>query len=78
MAALGNDNGDDYVSDDRYRIVDSEGKIGYATRNNVVIIQPRFLAIPNMFLTNADLASVYPSRSCLYFGKRLNLSFSYS
>ena len=46
MAALGNDNGDDYVSDDRYRIVDSEGKIGYATRNNVVIIQPRFLAIP--------------------------------
>lgn len=36
------DNGDDYVSDGRYRIVDSEGKIGYATQNNVVIIQPRF------------------------------------
>ena len=36
------DNGDDYVSDGRYRIVDSEGKIGYATQNNVVIIPPRF------------------------------------
>lgn len=36
------DNGDDYVSDGRYRIVDSEGKIGYVTQNNVVIIPPRF------------------------------------
>lgn len=36
------DNGDDYVSDGRYRIVDKNGKIGYATANNVVIISPRF------------------------------------
>lgn len=36
------DNGDDYVSDGRYRIVDGDGKIGYATTNNVVIISPRF------------------------------------
>lgn len=36
------DNGDDYVSDGRYRIVDKYGKIGYATVNNTVIISPRF------------------------------------
>ena len=36
------DNGDDYVSDGRYRIVDSDGRIGYATANNAVIISPRF------------------------------------
>ena len=36
------DNGDDYVSDGRYRIVDCDGKIGYATANNAVIISPRF------------------------------------
>ena len=36
------DNGDDYVSDGRYRIVDKYGKIGYATVNNAVIISPRF------------------------------------
>lgn len=36
------DNGDDYVSDGRYRIVDKDGKIGYATENNAVIISPRF------------------------------------
>lgn len=36
------DNGDDYVSDGRYRIVDKYGKIGYATVNNIVIISPRF------------------------------------
>lgn len=36
------DNGDDYVSDGRYRIVDKHGKIGYATVNNTVIISPRF------------------------------------
>ena len=35
-------NGDEYVSDDRYRIVDKDGKIGYATVNNDVIILPRF------------------------------------
>lgn len=36
------DNGDDYVSEGRYRIVDKNGKIGYATVNNTVIIPPRF------------------------------------
>lgn len=36
------DNDDDYVSDGRYRIVDQNGKIGYATANNTVIISPRF------------------------------------
>lgn len=36
------DNGDDYVSDGRYRIVDKDGKIGYASENNAVIISPRF------------------------------------
>lgn len=36
------DNGDDYVSDGRYRIVDRYGKIGYASVNNAVIISPRF------------------------------------
>ncbi len=36
------DNGDDYVSDGRYRIVDKDGKVGYATVNNAVIISPRF------------------------------------
>lgn len=35
-------NGDEYVSDGRYRIIDKEGKIGYATVNNAVIISPRF------------------------------------
>ncbi len=36
------DNGDDYVSEGRYRIVDKDGRIGYATANNAVIIPPRF------------------------------------
>ena len=36
------DNGDDSVSDGRYRIVDSDGRIGYATADNAVIIPPRF------------------------------------
>lgn len=36
------DNGDDYVSDGHYRIVDGDGKIGYATANNAVVISPRF------------------------------------
>lgn len=36
------DNGDDYVSEGLYRIVDGDGRIGYATENNVVIIPPRF------------------------------------
>lgn len=36
------DNGDDYVSDGCYRIVDKDGKIGYASENNTVIISPRF------------------------------------
>lgn len=36
------DNGDDYVSDGRCRIVDKDGRIGYASENDVVIIPPRF------------------------------------
>lgn len=36
------DNGDDYVSDGLYRIVDANGKIGYASEDNRVIIAPRF------------------------------------
>lgn len=36
------DNGDDYVSDGLYRIVDKDGKIGYANENHRVIISPRF------------------------------------
>lgn len=36
------DNGDDYVSEGLYRIVDGDGRIGYATANNAVIISPRF------------------------------------
>lgn len=36
------DNGDDYVSDGCYRIVDKDGKIGYAAENGEVIISPRF------------------------------------
>ncbi len=36
------DNGDDCVSEGRYRIVDKGGRIGYATANNAVIIPPRF------------------------------------
>lgn len=36
------DNGDDYISDGRYRIVDKEGKIGYATEDGAVIITPRY------------------------------------
>ncbi|RXE71139.1 WG repeat-containing protein [Muribaculaceae bacterium Isolate-002 (NCI)] len=36
------DNGDDYISDGRFRIVDKEGKIGYATEGGAVIITPRY------------------------------------
>ena len=36
------DNGDDYVSDGCYRIVDKDGKIGYAAETHEVIIPPRF------------------------------------
>lgn len=36
------DNGDDYVSDGLYRIVDSRGRIGYAAPDGTVAIKPRF------------------------------------
>ncbi len=36
------DNGDDYVKCDRYRIVDKDGRIGYANGNGYVIIEPRY------------------------------------
>lgn len=36
------DNGDDYVCDGLYRIIDKDGKIGYASENNVVVIPPRY------------------------------------
>lgn len=36
------DNGDDYVSDGLYRIVDTDGLIGYATEYGDVAISPRF------------------------------------
>ena len=42
------DNGDDYISDGRFRIVDKEGKIGYATEGGAVIISPRYAMIYNL------------------------------
>lgn len=36
------DNGDDYVSDNRYRIVSKENKMGYADPSGYVVIKPRF------------------------------------
>lgn len=36
------DNGDDYVKDGLYRIVDERGKIGYANGNGHTVITPRF------------------------------------
>lgn len=36
------DNGDDYVSDSLYRIVDRRGRIGYAAPDGTVVIRPRF------------------------------------
>ena len=36
------DNGDDYVSEGLYRIVDREGRIGYADEDGQTIIKPRF------------------------------------
>lgn len=36
------DNGDDYVSDGLYRIVDSHGLIGYAAPDGTIVIKPRF------------------------------------
>lgn len=36
------DNGDDYVVDGRYRIVDEQGRIGYADENGNTVITPRF------------------------------------
>lgn len=36
------DNGDDYVKDGMYRIVDERGRIGYADENGNTVITPRF------------------------------------
>lgn len=36
------DNGDDYISCERYRIVNSEGKIGYADPQGYIIIEPKY------------------------------------
>jgi hypothetical protein len=36
------DNGDDYVVDGMYRIVDEQGQIGYADENGNTVITPRF------------------------------------
>jgi hypothetical protein len=36
------DNGDDYVQEGLYRIVDPQGKIGYATKKGQVVIKPQF------------------------------------
>lgn len=36
------DNGDDYVSEGLYRIVDNEGHIGYADETGKTVISPRF------------------------------------
>lgn len=36
------DNGKDYVRDGLYRIVDSQGKIGYADEDGTTVIAPRF------------------------------------
>lgn len=36
------DNGDDYVSEGLYRIVDRQGRIGYADENGQPVIKPRF------------------------------------
>lgn len=36
------DNGDDYVRCERYRIVDNEGKIGYANPQGYIVIEPKY------------------------------------
>lgn len=36
------DNGDDYPQDGMYRIVDANGKIGYANEEGQVLIKPQF------------------------------------
>lgn len=41
-AAFQYDNGDDYVSEGLYRIVDRKGRIGYADETGRTVIRPRF------------------------------------
>ncbi len=36
------DNGDDYMQDGMYRIVDKKGRIGYADGDGRTVIEPRF------------------------------------
>ena len=41
-AAFRYDNGDDYISEGLYRIVDRKGRIGYADESGRTVIKPRF------------------------------------
>lgn len=41
-AAFQYDNGDDYISEGLYRIVDRKGRIGYADETGRTVIRPRF------------------------------------
>ena len=41
-AAFQYDNGDDYVSEGLYRIIDRKGRIGYADETGKTVIRPRF------------------------------------
>lgn len=41
--ALRYDNGDDYVSEGLYRIMDRKGRIGYADETGKTVIRPRFV-----------------------------------
>lgn len=36
------DNGPDYISDGLYRIVDRQGRVGYADNRGRIVIKPRF------------------------------------
>lgn len=36
------DNGNDYIRDGMYRIVDKKGRIGYSDENGKAVIKPRF------------------------------------
>ena len=42
LSAFQYDNGDDYVSEGLYRIVDRKGRIGYADETGRTVIRPRF------------------------------------
>lgn len=42
VAVFQYDNGNDYVSEGLYRIVDKRGRIGYAAEDGETVIKPRF------------------------------------